>query len=186
MKKLLIMKKYVLIFIVFIFAFSSCEGPKSESKKDNTEVSLEESIASLEKELFNTSAVRLDRKKALKLISLYEEYVDTYPQDKLAPEYLFKAADISMNMRRPQATIALFDRIIQEYPEYDKSSSALFLKAFVYEDQLQDYENAKINYELFLSKYPDSEFADDAQVSLRNLGKSPEELIKEFEEKAAQ
>jgi TolA-binding protein len=91
-----------------------------------------------------------------------------------------------MNMRRPQATIALFDRIINEYPDYEKSPSALFLKAFVYEDQLQDLENAKHYYELFLEKYPESEFADDAEVSLQNLGKSPEELIREFEEKGSE
>jgi len=37
--------------------------------------------------------------------------------------------------------------------------------------------------EEFLEKYPDSDFADDARISLQNLGKSPEELIKELEER---
>jgi TolA-binding protein len=59
----------------------------------------------------------------------------------------------------------------------------MFLKAFVYEDQLHDLNKAKKYYEEFLEKYPDSDFADDARISLQNLGKSPEELIKEFEEK---
>jgi inosine/xanthosine triphosphate pyrophosphatase family protein len=37
-------------------------------------------------------------------------------------------------------------------------------------------------YELFLQKYPDNDFADDARISIENLGKTPEELIKQFEE----
>lgn len=54
---------------------------------------------------------------------------------------------------------------------------------FVYENDLNDLENAKQTYEAFLQKYPnDPDFADDAQMALKNLGKSPEELIKEFEQ----
>jgi TolA-binding protein len=180
------MKKLSLVLILLAAIFSACEGPQPKSTEEKEELTLEESIAQLEEELFNSNAVKLDRRKALDLIKLYEQYVDTYPDRADAPEYLFKAADISMNMRRPQATIALFDRIMTEYPDYEKSPSALFLKAFVYEDQLQDYENAKRYYELFLEKYPNSEFADDAEVSLQNLGKSPEELIKEFEKKGSE
>lgn len=180
------MKKFTILFVILVIALSGCQGPESKTTEEKAEMSIEESITVLEEKLFNSSSLRLDRRKAIELIGLYEHFVRIYPQDEKAPEYLFKAADISMNMRRPHATIALFDRIINEYPDYNKSSSALFLKAFVYEDQLQDYENAKYNYELFLSKFPDSEFADDAEVSLKNLGKSPEELIKEFEDKASE
>jgi outer membrane protein assembly factor BamD (BamD/ComL family) len=178
------MKKLFYVFLIFVLALNACEwGGTNSQQKAEEELSLEESIAMLEEELFNSEALKLDRRKALELIRLYEQFVNTYPDDEASPEYLFKAADISMNMRRPKATISLFDRMLLEYPDYEKSPSALFLKAFVYEDQLQDYENARINYELFLSKYPDSEFADDAEVSLQNLGKSPEELIRQFEQK---
>ncbi len=58
----------------------------------------------------------------------------------------------------------------------------MFLKGYVYENDLRDLETAKKIYEEFLVKYPDDEFADDAEISIKNLGKSPEELIKEFEE----
>ena len=54
----------------------------------------------------------------------------------------------------------------------------------MYENNLGDLNAAKSIYEQFLEKYPDDEFADDAAVSIKNLGKTPEELIKEFEEQA--
>ena len=57
------------------------------------------------------------------------------------------------------------------------------MKGYVYENEIGDLNAAKKIYEDFIAKYPDDEFADDAAVSIKNLGKSPEELIKEFEEK---
>jgi len=36
-------------------------------------------------------------------------------------------------------------------------------------------------YELFLSEYPEHDFSDDAKLAIRNLGKTPEDLIREFE-----
>ena len=117
------------------------------------------------------------------MIDLYTEYAREFPDDTLAPVYLFKASDISMNLYRPLETIRILDTLLIKYPDYSKTPTALFLKAFVYEDQVKNYKLARKYYQQFIDKYPDNEFADDAQMSLENLGKSPEELIREFEEK---
>jgi len=37
-------------------------------------------------------------------------------------------------------------------------------------------------YKKFLELYPDNDFADDAEISLKYLGKSPEELIEIFQQ----
>lgn len=47
---------------------------------------------------------------------------------------------------------------------------------------MADYKNAEKYYKLFLEKYPNNDFTDDAEISLKNLGKTPEQLIEEFEE----
>ena len=54
-------------------------------------------------------------------------------------------------------------------------------KAFVLENQINDYDQAKNTYEVFIEEYPDHPMRDDAEYSIKNMGKSPEELIKEFE-----
>ena len=159
--------------------FTSCAG--TQNKEENTEIDMLDSIAKLETELFDSGPGKVDRKKAIELINLYTGFMEEYPDDSLSPEFLYKASDISMNLKRPVETIHLFDLLLTRYPDFDKTPTTLFLKAFVYEDQMYDLERAKKYYEEFLAKYPDSEFADDAEVSLRNLGKSPEELIEEFE-----
>ncbi len=177
------MKRTTLFFAFAIIFITACDGPKKEESKKP--LSLEEMISQQEEKVFNPDQNKMVKQEATALVNLYEKYANQHPKDSLAAEYLFRASDISMNLRRPGHTIRLFDRILNEYPDFKKVPSVLFLKAFVYEDQLKDYDNAKKYYELFLEKYPDSEFADDAKISLKYLGKSPEELIKEFEKAGA-
>jgi tetratricopeptide (TPR) repeat protein len=161
-----------------VFA-TACDGPqKGEQKND---MSLNERIQLQEKKVFAPEQNKLQKQDALELVSLYEEYANENPADSLSPEYLFRASDISMNLGQAGRTISLFNRILSEYPDFKKAPTSLFLLAFVYEDQMKDFANAKKYYELYLAKYPDSEFADDAEISLKNLGKTPEELIREFE-----
>jgi outer membrane protein assembly factor BamD (BamD/ComL family) len=140
-------------------------------------------IKSLEDELF-ADETNIDREKSAELIKAYIAYSDEFPEDVNAANNLFKAADMSMNMNRPHQAIQLFNRILKDYPDFEKAPQCLFLKGYVHENNLNDLETARKIYTEFLEKYPDNDFADDAEVSIKNLGKTPEELIKEFEEQA--
>jgi len=170
------MRKYYLIVVVVLLGIS-CAGPQ----KNNSDANLKDSIAVMEDKLYNSQDIQISKEDAIQLIGLYQKYATEFPKDSLAPVYLFRASDLSMNLQRPHETIALFNELLTKYPDYEKTPSVLFLKAFVYEDQLKDLKDAKIYYEEFLETYPDSDFADDAEMSLKNLGKTPEELILEFE-----
>ncbi len=175
------MNMYKIVIVLFFSTFLLVSCNNTNNAVDSTkEVSIEH-INSLEAELFNANMTTPNLEKAKQLADMYVAYADQNPNDSIAPDFLFKGADINMNISSPQTTIALFDNIISLYPGYKNIPTIMFLKGFVYEDQLNDYENARKCYEEFLEKYPDSDFADDALVSLNNLGKSPEELIKEFE-----
>lgn len=142
-------------------------------------------ITEMEEELFADENKMIDRKKANELIGLYTAFAKEFPEAKETPEYLFKAGDMAMNLNMPRKAIKVFDQILLDYPDYEKAPQCLFLKGYVYENNLGDLQKAKQIYEEFLEKYPEDEFADDAEVSIKNLGKSPEELIKEFEEQQA-
>jgi len=173
------------IAITLIFSsmlLFSCVTNESKTEVVEETISISD-INKLEAELFNVNNATPDMAKAKKLAELYIEYAELYPNDTNSPEFLFKASDISMNVHSPRLTISLFDKILTTYPNYENVPTIMFLKGFVYEDQLNDYVNAEKYYTEFLDKFPDSDFADDAIVSLNNLGKSPEQLIKEFENK---
>ncbi|MBC8487165.1 MAG: tetratricopeptide repeat protein [Bacteroidetes bacterium] len=159
--------------IITVVVLSACSSPKEK---------IQLNIKNLEETLFSDENKMVDRDKASELIDAYIEYADEFPDDKQAPDYLFKAGDMAMNLNMPHKAIEVFDRILQNYPDFEKTPQCLFLKGYVYENNLNDLEEARKIYTEFLEKFPDDEFADDAEVSIKNLGKSPEELIKEFEE----
>jgi len=166
---------FVGLILVLIF-IGACNNP--------SEKNLKAEIKNLEDSLFSDASRMINREQAMKLIGKYIEYADTYPDDIETPGTLFKAADMSMNMNMAQKAIQLFDRIMTDFPDYEKAPQCLFLKGYIFENDVHDLDVAKQIYEEFLLKYPDDEFADDAEISIKNLGKSPEELIREFEEMA--
>ena len=157
-----------------LLMLTSCQTDKKQQ--------LSEQINSLEKTLFENKKGVIDKKEAANMIYTYLQFVDTYPKDSESPKYLFKAADVSINTFHSAESINLFDRIIKDYPEYEKVPQALFLKAFTYENYLTEVDSARKYYELFLEEYPNHVFSNDAQISLQNLGKTPEEIIREFRE----
>ena len=172
------MKAHLLIIALAGIILYSCDGFNG-----NSDASLEDQINDAERALFSDSIAKIDKRKALDIVNLYQDFAEAYPDDPRSPEYLFKAGDLSINLNRPTKTIHIFETLISRYPESEKAATSLFLKGFVLEDQMKDFDEARRVYEEFLEKYPDSEFADDAEISIANLGKTPEELIREFEQK---
>lgn len=182
------MKRILLMTIALALTLSACKQNNGKSQtnsqvKSRNPQEMAKEIDTIEHQLFNEKASTINTVKAKKLVEKYMLYANTFPEDSLAPEYLYKASDISMNLNQPGQTISIYNRLINKYAGYKNIPTCYFLKAFVYDDQLKDYTKAKKFYQLYLDKYPKGEFADDAHMALKYLGKSPEELIKTFEKK---
>lgn len=120
------------------------------------------------------------------LVKEYISYADSHNDSPEAPDYLYSAADLSLNTGKSREALDLYNSIIYKYPDYAKAPECLFLVGYIYENYFQEYGKAKEIYETFLKKYPNHDFADDAAISIKNMGKSPEELIKSFEEQNKQ
>lgn len=166
--------KFVLLLAITGVIFSC--GADSEQKK------MRQELISLETNLFSDSLGPIDRLKAQKMIQAYENFVIAYPEDSLAPEYLYKGSEIAMSLQMSGRAIEGFQRIIIEYPDFDKVATCIFMKAFIYENYMQQYDTARSLYQEFLEKYPGHVLAEDALVSIQNMGKSLEELIKSWED----
>ncbi len=176
------MKKLLTAFVFLAFFTVSCNN--TDTKKDTTKLdkqALGQLIKNFEKEVFNVPPDKLSKEKTVKLADYYVEYAKY--KDSLAPEYLYKASGIYMNTGNPEKAAELLNRLIKEYPDFDKTENCYFLRAFVYDDKLKDYDKAKEYYEIYLKKYPKGEFADDAKILKENLGKSTEEIFKELQKK---
>lgn len=139
-------------------------------------------IDALEKEV-NAQAATPDTANLNSLIKEYTAFVDAYPKDSLAPLYLYRGVRVAMSMNDGQRAMKLIDRYINEYNQTKSYPEVVFLKAYVYENLLNNYGRASEIYRDFIHTFPDHELQDDAQVAIQNMGKTPEELIKEFESK---
>lgn len=118
---------------------------------------------------------------SFKYVDACEAYALANPTDQKSPELLFDAAEMAKLLKTNNKALNIYDWLIESYPNYKKTPSALFIKAFILENEMNNIELAKAAYELFLEKYPDNDFADDARFSLENLGKSPEDVLKMIE-----
>ncbi len=125
-----------------------------------------------------------DKTKAAEFIQISEELagmLEKSNQDQYV-DVLLKAAGLAKTVENPQKAIELYTKIADGLPQHKKAPTALFMIGFVQENDLGDIAKAKTTYEAFLQKYPnDPDFADDAQNAIKMLGKSPADIIKEFE-----
>lgn len=144
---------------------------------------LREKISNAEKSLFTDSVTMIpDHAKADSIVALYEDYALKFQDDTLSPEYLYRAGDVCNGVGRYKEAVGYFGRV-QRYPNYAKLPAALFLQGFISENNLQDTAAARRFYEKFLSRFPEHKLAPDVKLSLENMGKTPEELIREFEQR---
>jgi outer membrane protein assembly factor BamD (BamD/ComL family) len=164
----------IFLLLLVALAVTSCSSRDKDMEK----------IREMEKQVF-TGPSGMDNEKAKALILLYEEFAGSHSGDSLAPACLYKAAELSINLNDGEGAIRFFDRVINEYPDYSKVPEACFLKAFVYEVTFQNINKAGDAYKDFLRKYPDHDLADDAQASINNLGKTPDQIILEAQKAAA-
>jgi len=169
------MKKIVLIplSLIFLLLFS-CKPSANKARAKVTEM---EKLYSSDPQFYN------NRVKTEELLKAYTDFAGKYEDDTATPHFLFNAANIAMNTSDPEIAIDLFKKNIDKGKENKYAPTSLFLLGFVYENHKNDLGKAKEAYTEFLSKYPDHVLAPSAKSSLDNLGKSPEQLIREFEAK---
>jgi tetratricopeptide (TPR) repeat protein len=123
----------------------------------------------------------IDAEKAATYVAEAERYADVRAGDTSAVYYLFKAAEVATVQRQYAKAIALYGRIEGEFSSHPRAPQALFMQAFTYDENLGQIETAREKYEEFIAKYPQDDFADDAQIMLDNLGKSDAEILRELE-----
>ena len=114
-------------------------------------------------------------------------FVKRFPEDSLSPAFLFQLALVFEKQRQYDSTIKTLDRIYSQYPRSKQASKAVFLEGFLYANVLNQLDNAKKMYQYYLDHYADvdSKMTNDVKMELQNLGKSPEEILKEIQEKSA-
>ena len=164
------MKYSFLSIAIILVSFSSCSSSRDE---------ISGKISEMETNINNS--VKIDTIALADLLSAYQNFSAKYPDDSLSPEYLYKAAGLASVLNRGVQAVSLYESVIHNYPDYKRLPYCYFMEAFVYENTLGNIGKANELYKEFLAIYPDHKLANDARTAIKLLGKSPEEIVNEFD-----
>jgi tetratricopeptide (TPR) repeat protein len=121
-----------------------------------------------------------DRLKVRDFISLSRIQAGIVKNDDEVQKSLFNAANMSLATKNYAQALAIYDYVLTHPDDFSKVPTALFLKGFTYDEHLKNFDEAKKHYKDFLEKYPEDGYADSVKSSLKNLGKTAEEIIESF------
>jgi TolA-binding protein len=158
------MKKYFFIpFIILCVACSSETGKLMQSARD-----------------FEA------KKKPQEALKIYEKIVKESPGSHDAPEAMFHCAALYRSLNNDLIKSAsTYESIAENYPKSTYGHQGLFASAFMYANEMNNQAKAKTLYERYLSTYPDSSLAKMVKFELKNLGKSPDDILKSLQDSSA-
>ncbi|MCF8306417.1 MAG: outer membrane protein assembly factor BamD [Ignavibacteriales bacterium] len=134
---------------------------------------------------YNNATKLLKDGKYEESLTEFEALLQAHPESEFACNAKFEIAKLyqgkvvktSGPYESGKKSVDYFEKVYTDHPDNPLAPQALFMAGFIYANELNDLNRAKDNYELFLLKYPQSDLADDAEMELQNLGKTPEEIL---------
>jgi outer membrane protein assembly factor BamD (BamD/ComL family) len=179
------MKYISLIATSFLlFLVSACGNDVSEKTGKSKEAIREELLKAVElQEAEMHKSPELNIAIAGVAIKAYYDFTTMFPDDSLSPDFIFKAAEIATATKQYPQALGYYQTIEEKYTSYKLYPESLFLQASLLDNFINDDLKAKVVYEKLIAKYPTSSYANDAKFAIANLGKTDEELHKEFMKK---
>jgi len=178
------MKTVKIIFSAAVMlALASCSNnePVQQVSKEIPREKFIEQIKQNETKMH--ASAQLDPNLGMLSVKAYSDFAKMFPEDSLTPDFLFKAGEIATACQQYSQAMIYYTGITEKYPDFKLAPESLYLQANLLDNFLNDDVKAKIVYEKVIAKYPTLPYAEDAKAAIQNLGKSDEELIKEFEKK---
>lgn len=167
-------KKLLLTVFLAVMAIAACKRASEEERQK---------VYLLEKQYTSDPKYYSNKVKTDEMLKAYINFAGKFENDTATPHFLFNAANLAMNTNKPDMAIDLLKTIRGKDKNNRYAATSLFLIGFVYENYKLNLKKAKDAYNEFMSNYPDHSLVPSAKASIENLGKSPEQLIKEFEQK---
>ncbi len=153
--------KNVFLFLIMVILVSGCSKPNAE-------------------DIFNKGVDAQKAEQYDSAIEAYKELIKLYPDSARTPEAYYAIASILQNHKGQYAeAIQTYRQIVEKYPNNATAPSASFLIGFIYNNNLKKIDSARFAYEDFIKKYPNDQLVASAQFELANLGKSPDQILKE-------
>lgn len=187
--------RYIAVTLLTIM-LASC-GNSSEGEEVNAEevssVQTNEErraeISEMESEVKGLVVTPGDQKAKVlteRLLMRYRDYISLNPRDSISAEYLFKSADLSVGVGKPEASVKHIDRLITDFPDFRKLPEMMLFKGFVYEVHMNSHAEAVTAYKALVKRFPNHRLANDARAAIDNLSLTEEELLEKLKKAEAE
>ena len=190
----------IFFFISVVFFCLSCNNSIDQQKqdvisKDTIQKAAIDTLATRDcavlfkraKQMDSTilTALEVNPVVANNTIRAFTDYAYYCESDSLSPIYLMKTAQVAMAINNPNQAKVVLDRCINNYPKFKNKPAAIFMLAQLYDEQhlLNNEEEAKKLYEKLVFEYSGTDWAKSAKAAIKLLGKSDEEIIRDFNKK---
>ena len=176
--------KYLLYSLVFscclIFGCQNKSSNRIAAKEKTDETNALKQLEEIALALKAKAAEATDYPLAQSLIDESLGFAKQFKASEYLPAVLFRAGEVARSIKNYEQAVVLFSSVYTDYPKDPLAIKALFLEANTFEDGLKDKARATLRYEQLIEKYPNDLLTDQARLLLKNIDKSPEELIREF------
>ncbi|HPS64860.1 MAG TPA: tetratricopeptide repeat protein [Ignavibacteria bacterium] len=149
----------------------------------------EDELLNRAKQLSDSSNAVNSKEVRMQAIKLYEDFVAKFPKSDKLPEVYSKIAELYFGVDDYQKTISTYNTVFEKYPDTKYGRQALFMSAFIYDNQLNDKPKALETYKKYVEKYPkDAEgenFTESAKgmIDIIENNKNIEDIIKNNDSK---
>ncbi|MBK8947127.1 MAG: tetratricopeptide repeat protein [Ignavibacteriae bacterium] len=139
-----------------------------------------------EKQIFDEARNLITSAKYDEAVVKFEEIVSKYPQSNVADSSLFEIAKLYQGqviknvkpMESLNKAVESYKKIYEEYPNSKLAENSIFMSAFILANEIKNFPLAEKTYKLYLEKFPNGDLADDAKMELKNLGRAPEDILR--------
>ena len=137
--------------------------------------------------LFNSATEKSKAKNYSEALKDYQKIINDYSGSDKVPESIFSVAVMYHMYQIPNISkdeslrkaVEYYQKLYQQFPKDERAPKALFMSGFIQANELGNTDAARSAYQEYLNKFPNHELAAAAKTELDNLGKTPEEILKE-------
>lgn len=121
------------------------------------------------------------------------EFAKQHPDDKIAPEMLYRAGIGSMILakaapnqdemaKNAKTALSIFHTFQDKYPNDEQAKYCYYQRGIIYDDIIGDVRSAEDEFRDFIHLYPNDSLAPQLQQYLKIMGKSEEEIMAAIEQ----
>lgn len=115
-------------------------------------------------------------------LQVCQRILDEYSDGRYAAWARFGMAESYRFKNQPREALENYKVFYKQHPDMQPSALSLFLVGYIYNNNLQLHDSAKIFYQQFLEKYPNHDLAPTVTFELETLGKDPGQVLLEREQ----